>query len=189
MGPTGLGKSCLAELLAEHLRGGADRLARLDMAAFSNDGAIWALLGSAAGYVGHAETPGKLAAAVRNDPVAVILFGEIDKAHPAVWRLLLGILETGRALDSRGNVLDLQRAVIVLTANLEGRRSGPVGSAAVADAEGEDLASVFPRELVARVEVVRFVPLGPADLAEIARRRLKALVRNLPGSVEAPIGL
>lgn len=129
LGPTGVGKTHLARLLAMHMYGGEDALIQVDMSEYMEKFAISRMTGSPPGYVGH-EEGGQLTEQVRQRPYCVVLFDEIEKAHPDVMDLLLQILEEGRLTDSFGRKVDFRHAIVIMTSNLGAdliRRSTEIG--------------------------------------------------------------
>jgi ATP-dependent Clp protease ATP-binding subunit ClpC len=129
LGPTGVGKTLLARLLAIHLFGGEDALIQVDMSEYMEKFAVSRMTGSPPGYVGH-EEGGQLTEQVRQRPYSVVLFDEIEKAHPDVMDLLLQILEEGRLTDSFGRKVDFRNTIIIMTSNLGAdliRKSTEVG--------------------------------------------------------------
>ena len=129
LGPTGVGKTHLAKLLATHLFGGEDALIQVDMSEYMEKFAISRMTGSPPGYVGHDEG-GQLTEQVRKRPYCVILFDEVEKAHPDIMNLLLQILEEGRLTDSLGRKIDFRNTIIIMTSNLGAdliRKSSEVG--------------------------------------------------------------
>jgi ATP-dependent Clp protease ATP-binding subunit ClpC len=132
LGPTGVGKTHLARLLASHLFGGEDALIQVDMSEYMEKFAISRMTGSPPGYVGY-EEGGQLTEQVRRRPYSVILFDEVEKAHPDVMNLLLQILEEGRLTDSVGRKIDFRNTIIIMTSNLGAdliRKSTEVGFSA-----------------------------------------------------------
>lgn len=117
LGPTGVGKTLLAKLLATHLFGGEDALIQLDMSEYMEKFAVSRMTGSPPGYVGH-EEGGQLTEQVRMRPYSVVLFDEIEKAHPDVMNMLLQILEEGRLTDSTGRKVDFRNTIVVMTSNI-----------------------------------------------------------------------
>jgi ATP-dependent Clp protease ATP-binding subunit ClpC len=117
LGPTGVGKTHLARLLAKHLFGGEDALIQVDMSEYMEKFAVSRLTGSPPGYVGY-EEGGQLTEQVRRRPYSVVLFDEVEKAHPDVMNILLQILEEGRVTDSLGRKIDFRNTIIILTSNL-----------------------------------------------------------------------
>ena len=133
VGPTGVGKTYLAKSLAQALFGSEDRLIRMDMSEYMEKFAVSRLVGSPPGYVGY-EEGGQLTEAVRTNPYSVILFDEIEKAHPDVFNLLLQILDDGRLTDGQGRTIDFKNTIIIMTSNVG------VSSLAKATSIGFDLA-------------------------------------------------
>lgn len=135
LGPTGVGKTLLARLLATHLFGGEEALIQIDMSEYMEKFAVSRMTGSPPGYVGY-EEGGQLTERVRQRPYAVVLFDEIEKAHPDVMDLLLQILEEGRLTDSFGRKIDFRNTIIILTSNLGAdliRKSTEIGFGATED--------------------------------------------------------
>jgi len=129
LGPTGVGKTHLARLLATHMFGGEDALIQVDMSEYMEKFAVSRMTGSPPGYVGH-EEGGQLTEQVRQRPYCVVLFDEIEKAHPDVMDLLLQILEEGRLTDAFGRKVDFRHAVVIMTSNLGAdllRRTSAIG--------------------------------------------------------------
>jgi len=165
LGPTGVGKTPLARTLSEELFDSSDNLIRIDMSEYMEKFSVSRLIGAPPGYVGY-EEGGQLTEAVRRHPYSVILFDEIEKAHPEVFNLLLQILDDGRATDSQGRVIDFKNTVIIMTSNigsphlLSGIDSrGEINPEARSHVMGE-LRSHFRPEFLNRIdEVVLFKPL------------------------------
>ncbi len=135
LGPTGVGKTLLAKLLARHMFGGEDALIQVDMSEYMEKFAVSRMTGSPPGYVGH-EEGGQLTEQVRQRPYSVVLFDEIEKAHPDVMDILLQILEEGRLTDSFGRKIDFRNTIVILTSNLGAdllRKSTEVGFGAKKD--------------------------------------------------------
>jgi ATP-dependent Clp protease ATP-binding subunit ClpC len=193
LGPSGVGKTELSKALAEFLFGDVDALIQLDMSEYMEKHTVSRLIGSPPGYVGY-EEGGQLTEAVRRKPFAVVLFDEIEKAHPDVFNTLLQILEDGRLTDSQGHTVDFKNTIIIMTSNLGTRdlqKSG-VGFASRTDAEFtyqkmqervlEELKRSFRPEFVNRIdEVIVFHALTLDDVQEIVdlmmtrvREQLKA---------------
>lgn len=181
VGPTGVGKTYLAKSLAEVISGSSDKLIRIDMSEYMEKFAVSRLVGSPPGYVGY-EEGGQLTEAVRTSPYSVILFDEIEKAHPDVFNLLLQILDDGRLTDGQGRTVDFKNTVIIMTSNVG------VSSLAKATSIGFDLAEdkeeaddarnkeiisgaikdSFAPEFLNRLdEVIMFNSLKEADIREI----------------------
>ena len=116
LGPTGVGKTELSKALAEALFGREDSMIRVDMSEYMEKHSVAKMIGSPPGYVGHDEG-GQLSDKVRTHPYSVILFDEIEKAHPDVFNILLQVLDDGRITDSQGRVVDFSNTVIIMTSN------------------------------------------------------------------------
>jgi ATP-dependent Clp protease ATP-binding subunit ClpC len=163
IGPSGVGKTELARALAHALFGTDEALLRLDLSEYTESHTISRLLGAPPGYAGHDE-PGQLTEAIRRRPYSVVLFDEIEKAHPDVAAILLQILDDGRVTDAKGRSIDFRHALIVLTSNLD----------------REDVESALRAELIDRIDdIVVFAPLGPAEIERIVELQLKALGERL----------
>ncbi len=178
-GPTGVGKTALCRALAEAVYGRAGALIRLDMSEFGQPHTVSRLIGAAPGYVGHGNG-GELTKRVRAQPYSLVLFDELEKAHPEVQALLLQILEDGRLTDSCGQAADFRNTLIVMTSNAgeDGPREAP-GFCRNARAASSRLRSSFSPELLGRMDaIVRLRPLEEADLAQIAALRLRETVRR-----------
>ena len=189
LGPTGVGKTALCKALAAALFGDEKAIIRLDMSEYMEKHAVSRLIGSPPGYVGH-EEGGQLTEAVRRRPYSLVLFDEIEKAHPDLFHLLLQILEDGQLTDSRGRRVDFRNTLIIMTSNVGARRlagEGRVGfatdgvPAAVARSEAMgELRQLFRPELLGRVdEIVLFQPLTSAQAVTIAQRLLDGLCNRL----------
>ncbi len=121
LGPTGVGKTYLAQCLAEEMFGTRDSLIRLDMSEYMEKHAVSLLVGAPPGYVGH-EDAGKLTEAVRRKPYSIVLFDEIEKAHPDIFNILLQLLDEGRLTDRQGHEVDFKNTIIILTSNVGTRQ-------------------------------------------------------------------
>jgi ATP-dependent Clp protease ATP-binding subunit ClpC len=162
-GPSGVGKTELAKALAQTLFGSESALVRIDLSEFSEANSASRLLGAPPGYAGHDE-PGQLTEPVRRRPYCVVLFDELEKAHPDVAAILLQILDDGRATDAKGRTVDFRHALIVLTTNLD----------------EADLPLVLRPELVNRIdEVVRFSDLRLPEIERIVAIHVDALAQRL----------
>ena len=185
LGPTGVGKTELAKTLAAALFDSEDNLVRIDMSEYMEKHSVSRLIGAPPGYVGH-EEGGQLTEAVRRKPYAVVLFDEIEKAHPDVFHVLLQILDDGRATDSQGRTVDFKNAVIILTSNigapilLEGiSKDGELRESA-RDQVMAELRSHFRPELLNRIDdIVLFKPLQNAEIRRIVDLLLVGLRARL----------
>jgi ATP-dependent Clp protease ATP-binding subunit ClpB len=171
LGPTGVGKTETARALAEFLFDDERAMVRIDMSEYQEKHAVARLIGAPPGYVGY-EEGGQLTEAVRRRPHAVILFDEIEKAHPDVFNVLLQILDDGRLTDSQGRTVDFRNAVIILTSNIGSpmilERTGQVPWEQIDQAVRRELQQHFRPEFLNRVDdIILFRPLDEADLARI----------------------
>ncbi|MFF1845482.1 ATP-dependent Clp protease ATP-binding subunit [Streptomyces sp. NPDC058217] len=183
LGPTGVGKTELAKAVAELLFGGEDRMVRFDMSEFQEKHTVSRLVGSPPGYVGYEEA-GQLTEAVRRKPYCVLLFDEVEKAHPDVFNLLLQVMDDGRLTDAQGRTVDFRNTVIIMTSNIASKHildhSGSVDE--IRDDLMAELRAHFRPEFLNRIdEIVVFHALTRKDLIRIvdlllerSRRRLHA---------------
>ncbi len=196
LGSTGVGKTLLAKALAEFMFGDADALIQIDMSEYMEKFTVSRLIGSPPGYVGHDEG-GQLTEKVRRRPYSVVLFDEIEKAHPDVMHMLLQILEEGKLTDSLGRHIDFRNTIVILTSNLgheAGGRKGGLGfGGATASAEYEQLKQrmldaakrTFKPELLNRFDdIIVFRELSRGDVAmildlEVAKVRDRLVSRGL----------
>ncbi len=184
-GPTGVGKTWLAKSLAHVLFGDAKRLVRLDMSEYMEPHSISNLIGAPPGYVGH-EREGQLISALRTHPHCIVLFDEVEKAHPKVFDLFLQIFDEGRLMGTHGRAADFTQAVVILTSNIQVSDQAP---ALGFHGEGKSAEPVDPRtalalhlrpELVNRIdEVVAFDPLDAAALRRIVDRYVAGIGERL----------
>lgn len=203
LGQTGVGKTYLAQCLAEEMFGSKDALIRFDMSEYMEKHTVSLLVGAPPGYVAH-EDGGKLTEAVRRKPYSIILFDEIEKAHPDIFNVLLQVLDEGRLTDRQGHVVDFKNTIIVLTSNVGTRQLQEFGTGIGFGVEEMDpqkvnktllkaLQKQFPPEFVNRIDnIVTFEPLDRATIAQIVRieisllqQRLKAQEHQLSVSPEA----
>ncbi|MBQ3561974.1 MAG: AAA family ATPase, partial [Clostridia bacterium] len=196
LGPTGVGKTELCKALAEAMFGSEDAMIRLDMSEYMEKHTVSRIVGSPPGYVGF-EEGGQLTEKVRRKPYSVILFDEIEKAHPDVFNILLQILEDGILTDSQGRKVDFKNTVIIMTSNIGARlitdKKTTFGFSTATDAENaleenvkaevlEELKRHFKPEFLNRVDdVIVFSKLEPQDIKRIAENMLK----NLKGRLKA----
>ncbi len=185
LGPTGVGKTELAKALAEHLFDSEDHLIRLDMSEYMEKHAVSRLIGAPPGYVGY-EQGGQLTEAVRRNPYSVILFDEIEKAHPEVFNILLQMLDDGRVTDSQGRTVDFKNAVIIMTSNigsqylLEHKSDNDGINEEARNLVMEQLRSHFRPELLNRIdEIILFKPLTLENIQEIVTKLMKELEERL----------
>ena len=190
LGPTGVGKTELARALAEELFGSESSLIRLDMSEYMEKFAVSRLVGAPPGYVGY-EEGGQLTEAVRRRPFSIVLFDEIEKAHPDVFDILLQIMDDGRLTDSSGRTVDFRNAVIIMTSNIGGgfNRMGGLGfklpgEAGEAEAHTasmmDELKHSFKPEFLNRVdEIVVFNELAVEDIEKIVAILLKRVTREI----------
>lgn len=191
IGPSGVGKTELAKALAEFLFGDEDALVRLDMSEYREQHTVSRLFGAPPGYVGY-EEGGQLTEAVRRRPYRVILFDEIEKAHPEVWNALLQILDEGRLTDGQGHVVDFRNTVLIMTSNLGTefvRRGGTLGFLPEAHTDEERanqekiqkaLKSTFRPEFLNRIdEIIMFSPLTLENMYQIVDLQMKEVRQRL----------
>lgn len=191
LGPTGVGKTLLAKQLAIHLFGGEDALIQVDMSEYMEKFAISRMTGSPPGYVGH-EEGGQLTEQVRQRPYCVVLFDEIEKAHPDVMNLLLQILEEGRLTDSFGRKIDFRNTVVIMTSNLGAdliRKSSEVGFSAkegmldykaMQEKIESSVKKTFKPEFINRLDgVVIFKPLERANLLQVVELEIQKVGARL----------
>jgi len=185
LGPTGVGKTELARALAEFLFDDEHAMIRIDMSEYMEKHAVARLIGAPPGYVGYDEG-GQLTEAVRRRPYSVILFDEIEKAHPDVFNILLQILDDGRLTDSRGRTVDFKNTVIIMTSNIGASYLQAEGVASPEAFEEttkhvlDALRQHFRPEFLNRVDdIIVFKPLGEEQLTHIIELRLDDLRRLL----------
>ena len=191
LGPTGVGKTELCKTLAATLFGDESAMIRLDMSEFMEKHTVSKLVGSPPGYVGYDEG-GQLTEKVRRKPYSVVLFDEIEKAHPDVFNMLLQILDDGVLTDSQGRKVDFKNCIIIMTSNVGAKLITNAGNAAlgfkgeegngtmsqsdIKDAVMGELKKCFRPEFLNRVDdIIVFEQLNKDDIKEIARRMLKTL--------------
>jgi ATP-dependent Clp protease ATP-binding subunit ClpB len=181
LGPTGVGKTETARALAEFLFDDEAAMVRIDMSEYMEKHAVARLIGAPPGYVGYDEG-GQLTEAVRRRPYAVILFDEIEKAHPDVFNVLLQVLDDGRLTDSKGRTVDFKNTVLIMTSNVGASQLSTAwaqGEDGFEEAKGrvmDSLRQQFKPEFLNRVDdIVIFHPLGDEQLTHIVDLRLKDL--------------
>ncbi|MCR6582469.1 AAA family ATPase [Campylobacter insulaenigrae] len=179
LGPTGVGKTESAKALARFLFDDEKAMIRFDMSEFMEKHSVSRLLGAPPGYIGH-EEGGELTEAVRRKPYSVVLFDEVEKAHKDVFNILLGILDDGRATDSKGVVVDFTNTIIILTSN--------IGANLITTLKGQEkdsalkvaLKEFFRPEFLNRLDdIITFNPLGIKEAEMIVKLLFKSLQKNL----------
>ena len=185
LGPTGVGKTELSKALAENLFDDEKNLIRIDMSEYMEKFAVSRLIGAPPGYVGYDEG-GELTEAVRRRPYSVVLFDEVEKAHPDVFNILLQILDDGRITDSQGRLVDFKNTIIILTSNLgasdilDGVREDGTISAEATSAVQSILKRSFRPELLNRLdEIIMFKPLTKKQIIKIVDLQLEKLSERL----------
>jgi len=186
LGPTGVGKTELAKTLAVSLFDSEEAMVRIDMSEYMEKFSVSRLIGAPPGYVGY-EEGGQLTEAVRRRPYCVILFDEIEKAHPEVFNLLLQVMDDGRLTDSQGRVVNFRNTILIMTSNLGApvimERLSESGTAGMEQAKKEVfelLRQNFRPEFLNRIdEIVLFEPLGPGEMEKIVEIQLRYLQERL----------
>jgi ATP-dependent Clp protease ATP-binding subunit ClpC len=191
IGPSGVGKTELAKALAEFLFGDEDALVRMDMSEYHEQHTVSRLFGAPPGYVGY-EEGGQLTESVRRRPYRVILFDEIEKAHPEVWNALLQILDDGRLTDGQGRVVDFRNSVLIMTSNLGTefvRQGGTLGflqrnddaeERLMHDKIEKALKSTFRPEFLNRIdEIIMFSPLTEQQVTHIVDLQMTEIRQRL----------
>jgi ATP-dependent Clp protease ATP-binding subunit ClpC len=190
LGSSGVGKTELAKGLAEFLFDDEDALIRVDMSEYREQHTVSRLFGAPPGYVGY-DQGGQLTEQVRRRPYSVVLFDEIEKAHPDVWNALLQLLDDGRLTDGQGRVVNFRNTVIVMTSNVGTsfvKRSGALGFGGMGNADeqedhkriSEALKKTFRPEFINRIdEIIIFEPLSEEDVVEIVLLQMKEVQERL----------
>ena len=190
LGPTGVGKTHLAQCLAEEMFGNKDAIIRFDMSEYIEKHTVSLLVGAPPGYVAH-EEGGKLTEAVRRKPYSIVLFDEIEKAHPDIFNVLLQVMDEGRLTDRQGHIVDFKNTIIIMTSNVGTRQLSEFGSGIGFDTGEIDdklsertltkaLNRTFPPEFVNRLDnIVVFNPLNRESLAQILSLELYPLKLRL----------
>jgi ATP-dependent Clp protease ATP-binding subunit ClpC len=193
LGPTGVGKTLLAKSLAENMFGDAKSLIQLDMSEYMEKFTVSRLVGSPPGYVGY-EEGGQLTEQVRRKPYSVVLFDEVEKAHPDVMNMLLQILEEGKLTDSVGRVVDFRNTIVLLTSNVGTetiRKQTTIGFTAASEENSyekmkekilDDARKAFRPEFLNRLDdVIVFRALNKPDLIQILDLEVKKVTERLRG--------
>jgi ATP-dependent Clp protease ATP-binding subunit ClpB len=190
LGPTGVGKTYLAKKLAEYLFDSSDALIRIDMSEYMEKFAVSRLIGAPPGYVGY-EEGGQLTEAIRRKPYSVVLFDEIEKAHPDVFNVLLQVLDDGRLTDNKGRVVNFKNTIIIMTSNLGSgliRENFERINAANHDEVIEKtknqvfelLKQTIRPEFLNRIdELIMFAPLNESQIEEIVRLQIALVQKTL----------
>ncbi len=184
LGPTGVGKTETAKALAEFLFDDERALVRIDMSEYMEKHAVARLIGAPPGYVGY-EEGGQLTEAIRRRPYSVVLFDEIEKAHPDVFNVLLQILDDGRLTDSQGRTVDFRNTVLIMTSNIGSQYLIEAGTGGVAWEQAETkvtelLRQAFKPEFLNRVDdIIIFRPLTHEDISRIVDIQIKRVERLL----------
>ena len=191
LGPTGVGKTELARALAESLFDSEENIVRIDMSEYMEKHSVSRLVGAPPGYVGYDEG-GQLTETVRRHPYSVVLFDEIEKAHPDVFNILLQILDDGRATDSHGRTVSFKNCVIIMTSNIGAQTlignmdsvTGEISEKAQNDVMAALRASFRPEFLNRVDEIIFFKPLRMQEITEIVKLLLKHLEERLLDALE-----
>lgn len=190
LGSSGVGKTELAKALADFMFDDEDALVRIDMSEYREQHAVSRLFGAPPGYIGY-EDGGQLTEAVRRRPYRVVLFDEVEKAHPEVWNTLLQILDEGRLTDGQGRVVDFRNAVLVMTSNLGTEYATASGALGFHTSEDDDVArnhekidkalkAAFRPEFLNRIdEIIIFSPLSPENMEQIVDMQMKEIQERL----------
>ena len=190
LGPTGVGKTHLAQCLAEEMFGSRDAIVRFDMSEYIEKHTVSLLVGAPPGYVAH-EEGGKLTESVRRKPYSIVLFDEIEKAHADIFNILLQVMDEGRLTDRQGRVVDFRNTIIIMTSNVGTRQLSEFGNGIGFQADEMDekqserlltkaLNRTFPPEFVNRLDnIVVFHPLNDDALAQILTLELRPLQARL----------
>ncbi len=193
VGPTGVGKTDLGKAIAEALFGDEKQMVRLDMSEYMEKSSVAKLIGAPPGYVGYDETPGsQLTERIRRKPYSVVLFDEIEKAHPDVFNVLLQLLDDGRLTDSKGRTVSFKNTVIIMTSNIGAHEVREVASLGFGSAEAETeyktmreninnaLKARFRPEFLNRLDdIIIFRRLSKDNMLEICDRMVAALQKRL----------
>ena len=184
LGPTGVGKTELAKTLAESLFDSENNVVRIDMSEYMEKHSVARLIGAPPGYVGY-EEGGQLTEAVRRKPYSVILFDEIEKAHPDVFNILLQLMDDGRLTDSQGRTVDFKNVVVIMTSNVGSRylQDNLIDneiSESARESVMADLRDHFRPEFLNRIDdVVLFKPLSLEEITEIVDLLLAGLNKRI----------
>ncbi len=185
LGPTGVGKTELAKALAEDLFDSEDQMVRIDMSEYMEKESVSRLVGAAPGYIGY-EEGGQLTEAVRRHPYTIVLFDEIEKAHPDVFNVLLQVLDDGRLTDSQGRTVNFKNTLLIMTSNLGSDilLDGTDANGVIADEAKQTVATLLQRsfkpEFLNRIDdTIMFKPLTLADVEQIVGKLIARLSQRL----------
>ena len=190
LGPTGVGKTHLAQCLAEEMFGSRNAIIRFDMSEYMEKHTVSLLVGAPPGYIAH-EDGGKLTEAVRRKPYSIVLFDEIEKAHPDIFNVLLQVMDEGRLTDRQGHIVDFKNTIIILTSNVGTRQLSEFGAGIGFGADNLDdkatermltkaLQRTFPPEFINRLDdIIVFHPLNDEALAQILWLEMRPLQARL----------
>jgi ATP-dependent Clp protease ATP-binding subunit ClpB len=179
LGPTGVGKTELTKAVAELLFDSEDRVIRLDMSEYMEKHAVSKLIGAPPGYVGY-EEGGQLTEAVRRQPYSVVLFDEVEKAHPDVFNMLLQVLDDGRLSDSQGRTVSFKNTILVMTSNIGSHLIAEANGPVTAEALMPEIRKFFRIEFINRIDaIIAFQALGIDELMKVAALRFRDLQKRL----------
>ena len=185
LGPTGVGKTELAKALSEALFDSENNMIRIDMSEYMEKHSVSRLVGAPPGYVGYDEG-GQLTEAVRRKPYSVVLFDEIEKAHPDVFNILLQLLDDGRLTDNQGRTVDFKNTIVIMTSNIgsmsliENIRADGTIDETVKEQVKNEMKNYFRPEFLNRIDdIVVFSPLTEAQVGQIISLSLKSLEKRL----------
>jgi len=200
LGPTGVGKTELARSLAEVLFGHEDAMIRIDMSEYMEKHSVSKLIGSPPGYVGHGDG-GQLSEKIRRKPYSVVLFDEVEKAHPDVFNILLQVLDDGHITDSQGRKVDFKNTVIIMTSNVGARNIVNPKKLGFNVAKEEDtkhkemkqdimeeVKRIFKPEFLNRIDdIITFTQLGKEEIAKIARIMMEETAKRVKETMNIEI--
>jgi ATP-dependent Clp protease ATP-binding subunit ClpB len=179
LGPTGVGKTELTKAVAELLFDSEERVIRLDMSEYMEKHAVSKLIGAPPGYVGY-EEGGQLTEAVRRQPYSVVLFDEVEKAHPDVFNMLLQVLDDGRLSDSQGRTVSFKNTIIVMTSNIGSHLIAESSEPVTAETLMPEIRKFFRIEFINRIDaIIAFRALGVDELMKVAALRFRDLQKRL----------
>ncbi len=182
LGPTGVGKTETAKALAEILFDDEKKLVRIDMSEYSERHSVARLIGSPPGYVGY-EEGGQLTEIVRRQPYSVILFDEIEKAHPQIFNLFLQIFDEGRLTDGQGRTVNFKNTVMIMTSNLGAKIIQEAGDQITPEVEDKVwrlVQNTYPPEFINRLDqVIIYEPLKKSEIMQIAEMQINKIQKRL----------